>query len=584
MTGVFWDTVRVLPRYGLELAVLVALTWMFTCFGVPRRSFVHPLVRGFARLARRRFLCVGLVGVLAGLSSTVVSTFVYHSQPCYHDEFSYVLAADTFAHGRMTNPPHPFWMHFETFHVLQQPTYASKYPPGQGLMLAAGQVIGGSPRVGIWLGMALMGAALCWMLQGWLPPRWALGGALLAVGRLVLASPFLDTFGYWAHSYWGGAVAATGGALLFGALPRLVRQPSVGLAAVFAGALVVLANSRPFEGLVVSLPAAGVLLWILGRRGGVAILRLSLPMLAILVPAGLAMATYNEAVTGEARLMPYVKHEQVYAVAPSFLWQSKRAEPVYNHELMRSFWAGWATESFREQQTVGGLAFHEGIRLVLLWIFFLGVAPGAGVLGLFLARPTGWTALALATCGLLLAALLLEQGTLPHYAAPATGLAAFLLVQGCRRLHAWRPANRPLGRSLVLALLVVTPLDWTMAQLQASRRYDPTAWFQVRARLQEQLEQTSGKHLVLVRYQPDHFTLHEWVYNGADLEEAPVIWAREMGGQRDRALREHYPGRTVWLLEADVQPPRLTPFPAPPPSPLPDGSSNGGNSRRGTIP
>ena len=91
------------------------------------------------------------------------------------------------------------------------------YFPGQGLLLAAGQVVLGNPWFAVLFSSALMCAAICWMLQAWLPPNWALLGGFLAVLRL-------GVFSYWTNTYHAaGSLAALGGALVLGGLPRLKK-------------------------------------------------------------------------------------------------------------------------------------------------------------------------------------------------------------------------------------------------------------------------------------------------------------------------------------------------------------------------
>ena len=189
-------------------------------------------------------LAVALCALAAVLGAAAVGLASGVAEPAVHDEFSYLLAADTYSRGRLANEPHPMWKHLEAFHVLQRPTYASKYPPGQGLALMLGTRLG-HPITGVWLTAGFMAAAICSMLLAWFPRRWALLGGVLVALHFGSVGP------------WGGALAAGAGALVIGAAPRLLRDARVRDALLAGAGLAILAHSRPFEGAVTTLPSDG---------------------------------------------------------------------------------------------------------------------------------------------------------------------------------------------------------------------------------------------------------------------------------------------------------------------------------------
>ena len=391
--------------------------------------------------ARRPFVVILGVGVLGFGASALVTVFTGTPQPRFHDEFSYLLAADTFAHGRLTNPSHPLWEHFETVHVIQQPTYASKYPPGQGLVLALGQAVFGHPIVGVWLSVAMACAAITWMLAGWCPLRWAGIGGLVAVVRIVFSGSSVlgewASIAYWSQSYWGGTVAALGGALVFGALPRILKKESLRAALCLALGLAILANSRPFEGLVVTVPVMAVLgIWAVRTRKvgwGVLFRRILLPVVLVLFLTALWMGFYNFRVTGDPFRMPYQVHESTYAAAPFFLWQPLQTAPSYNHKTLQEFYVGWARRAYLRQQSFSGWISMAWWKVASLWWFFIGplFTPFFAALPKMLHRRS--VQFALGTWALLIVAFLTETWTFPHYVAPATSLAFLLIVESLRQ-------------------------------------------------------------------------------------------------------------------------------------------------------
>jgi hypothetical protein len=552
-------SLRLLAELAPPLAAALA-AWAFSRIPPGLWAWPSRALRQFARTPRQAILWSAVLS----FAVCPIFSWVRPPSPEVHDEFSYLLAADTFAHGRLTNPTPALWQHFESFHINLQPTYQSKYPPGQGLFLAAGQVLTGRPIVGVWLSVAAAAAAVCWMLLAWMPPRWALFGALLPAfhfGTLPMWDDYF-WFAYWTTTFWGGAVAMGGGALLFGALVRLLRRPQAGTAATLGLGLIILANTRPYEGFAASLPVAVVLTaWMVlhRRRWKTLATRLVAPAAGVLALGVLAMGYYNYRGTGDPLKMPYVLNSEQYEVAPLFIFQQPRLGKTYNHEVFRDYHYGFMMKGYESKKG----RFHiPTLSLVVAASFFWGYALWPPLLCLP-GRWTRWTTFAVGVSALTVMANALSSSERMHlhYLAPVAPLLVFLAVAGLRQMHALRIGRRRVGRAVAEATIAVCLLSFTLAcVLKAQRGPRPTPVCQYRPILTDQLENSAGKDLVIITYGPHHNMLEEWAYNGADLDGSPIVWARDMGPEENRKLVEYYAERHIWRLYADEKPPRLEPY------------------------
>jgi hypothetical protein len=78
--------------------------------------------------------------------------------------------------------------------------------------------------------------------------------------------------------------------------------------------------------------------------------------------------------------------------------------------------------------------------------------------------------------------------------------------------------------------------------------------------VEQQLSAKPGQHLVLVRYSEDHDPGEEYVYNGADIDEAKIVWAREIPGVDVGPLLSYFRNRDVWLFAPDDDDENVSPY------------------------
>ncbi len=532
------------------LLVAMALLW---------RPFVAPFC---ARLARRTRVSMAIFFVAP--IALRLALLAHHPVPVpdLYDEFGHLLVADTLRHWRLANPAHPMHRFFETFFVLQTPTYSSIYPIGPGLALALGWTLLGTPWAGV-LGMCgLLCALSYWMLRGWTTASYAFLGGVFAVIEF-------GPMNQWTNNYWGGGFSAVAGCIVFGALPRFARSASIRDGALLGLGLAMYLLSRPYESifLVVSV----VVFLGVSLRAGIRSAALLRPLGAAAGVAcvGLVItAAQNKAVTGAWTQLPYTLSQYQYGVpaALTILPNPVPHNPLTpQQETDYRMQRGFRPSGGETVETYFGRLLYRARYYRFYFYSPLYVALVAYLIGMRRWREF-WVA---GVCLLFALGINFFPQFQFHYLAACVCLFLLISVEGIRRIARLR-AGAIAARALIF-LCLAQFLFWyglhlgETPQFAELRGYD--LWDSInhaegreRREIGDQVRKLQGRILIFVRYWPGHIFRNEWVYNAADIDGARVVWARDLGDGENEKLRAYYPNRTAWLFEPDARPPRLSPY------------------------
>lgn len=430
-------------------------------------------------------------------------------------------------------------------HTLYDPTYSSKYPPGQSLFLAAGQVLFGHPFYGVVIETALMIFLLCLTLCIW-TSLWP--AALVSIALAIFFQPPM----YWVDSYWGGSAAVCGAALLMIAIGWYKRSSNPIAGCLFAAGGVLLFITRPYEGAFTFLAALILSFFVLDRQRLLRAVVYATPVALIGIAA---VAAHNFAVTRNPFLLPRQLYEGRYMVAPIFIFQNPRhLNVIYPNERLAAEHSmdGWEVAAFHE-----GMSIQHGYpgHLVTAVRFAFNLFPQLPfvLLGFAWFDRRLWFCLATLATGIVGNSLVAYESQ--HYVAPSVPALVLLWGIMVERALAVRRQRIPIGHIAVPIILfaAVSPSIGSAFRARDDIAAKQAAWPHERTEMIRRLSAANKPSLVIVHYPTPSWRSveEEWVWNGADVDHQPVVFAHDLGEARNTELLRYYQGRTPWLLTFD---------------------------------
>jgi hypothetical protein len=452
-----------------------------------------------------------------------------------HDEAAYLLQAQIFARGHWTAPAPPLPAFFEQLEVLVSPVVASKYWPGESLLLTPG----------VWLGIPILVPVLLTGLTGALIFALArrVAGAWVAVLTWLTWISAFATLHSRAVAYMSETTTAAAWLVCWWGLLDFRDGRSRGL--ILAGLAVGLTCiTRPLTGVALAIPTAMVAGRI-GRHQWVAVARGALCTVALcaVIPVWSAYTTHRWTQTPQQlysrQYMPFdhpgfgVKRERQLRPLPYDL-----AVNTYGFYLLhKDHHLATLPRDLVERVTWIGRDLWSGWRVVLL------PCAALGALSLDVA---GWAAMA--TFGGLVALYLsyAHPAIYTLYYLEGEPVLAFVTALGVMRLTERLPEGpwrQIVPGALAGVLAVATVL--TARAARAEHAYS-SAYHQAFASLVDQIP--DAKAIVFVRYAPNHNHNLSLVRNSADPATARV-WTAYDQGAANASLLQLAPDRAPYLFD-----------------------------------
>lgn len=481
--------------------------------------------------------------ILIGITSALLSLWLWRSlsrEPVMHDESAYLLQAQLFARLRWTGPVPPMPAFFQQIYILFDPARASKYPPGNSLVLALGTLIG-APGLPV-IVMSGCASALIFMVA-----RRLAGGVTALLTWVTWQSAFPIMFFHanylsegvtslaWVATWWGILRWRDGAG----------RRWLVLAAAATAWCFI----SRPLTGAALGIAALACVLWQCKRANS---WRDLVPAMSVATGILAILPLWNWRTTGDLTLSPLTAYTKAFVPfdKPGF---GVTADEKPSARLPRDQWLTSASFYLEHKRhTVRALPMIAWDRLTMIdrdmWYEWRGGLRLFVLIGLLALTMEGWIGVGAFALQFLLYLSYAHPASWTPYYLESTPVLAFVAALGIatvmRRLLDRGDARRSSAGALLVAAATAFAGILTAPQVRQQLDVDH-AYYDSFARVVRSIPDSA---IVFVRYKDNHPDAIAFVRNPVDFNRAKV-WTVYDRGTANAQLLAIAPNRTGYLFD-----------------------------------